>query len=95
MAIIKKLDSGSKTVTAEKCLRRIQMKIKRPRTSFFKIEAPEKKPIVIATKDGWWGLTAVFSSSIANAGNTYIVPISLWEAIKFTIKKKVNTRKVK
>ena len=46
------------------------MKMKSSRTSFFKIEAPDKKPIIILTKDGYWGLTAVFNSSIPNNGNT-------------------------
>ena len=71
------------------------MRMKSPRTSFFKIEAPDKKPIIILTKDGYWGLTAVFNSRIPNNGNTYIVPISLWEAIKYTLKKKSSVKRIK
>lgn len=71
------------------------MKMKSPRTSFFKIEAPDKKPIIILTKDGYWGLTAVFNSSIPNNGNTYIIPISLCEAIKYTLKKKSSVKRIK
>ena len=68
------------------------MRMKIPRTSFFKIEAPDKKPIIILTKNGYWGLTAILNSNIPNSGNTYITSISLWEAIKYILKKKSSVK---
>ena len=52
---------------------------------FFKITAPNVRPIVIVSPS-WAGLTAI-CDMVSNQEETYITPISLWEFIKYIIKK--------
>lgn len=52
---------------------------------FFKIEFPDGKYLVIVSKNGYAGLIKLIDF-VEDKENTYIVPISLFEFIKYTIK---------
>lgn len=51
---------------------------------FFKIKAPNKRPIVVITNNGWAGLIDIVDK-ISDQKDTYIAPISLWELIKYIV----------
>lgn len=51
---------------------------------FYKIKSPNAKSIVVASKNGWWGLTGV-CDKISEQNNSLIEPISLWKFIKYII----------
>lgn len=57
----------------------------------FKITFPNKESFIIANKKGWTGLARLLDyadfDSIPNPKETYIAPVSLWEFIKYIIKK--------
>lgn len=52
--------------------------------SFFKITSSQAKPIVVASKDGWFGLIEL-CRQISDKDNGCIEPISFWEFIKYII----------
>ena len=54
------------------------------RNKFFKIAFPNGKSVVVASKNGYAGLIGLVDS-VQDKENTYIIPISLFEFVKYTI----------
>ena len=54
---------------------------------FFKIIFSNRKPIVVVTKNDWAGLIGIVDKLDTAE---VIMPISLWEFIKYVVKKEIN-----
>lgn len=54
------------------------------KNEFFKIEFPNGKSIVVVSKNGYAGLIGLINC-VQDKENTYIIPISLFEFIKYII----------
>ena len=52
---------------------------------FFKIKFPDEKHIVVVSRNGYAGLIGLIDC-VKDKENTYIVPISMFEFIKHTLK---------
>lgn len=55
-------------------------------SKFFRITMPNGKSFVVISNNGWAGLIGLFDN-VEDEKNTYITPISLFEVIKYAIKK--------
>lgn len=51
---------------------------------FFKIKFPDGKSMVMESKNGWAGLIDI-ANAVKDKDNTYIVPISWLEFVKYII----------
>lgn len=54
------------------------------RNKFFKIAFPNGKSTVVVSKNGWAGLIDLVDG-VQDKENTYIIPLSLFEFIKYVI----------
>ena len=54
-------------------------------TKFFKIERPNKEPVVIFSKNSWSGLVGLIEH--IPDPDAYIVPMSWWKFIMYIIKR--------
>ena len=54
---------------------------------FFKVDFPNDKSIIVLNKNGWAELINVFNN-FTDASNIFITSLSIWEAIKYILKKK-------
>jgi hypothetical protein len=51
---------------------------------FFKIESPDREPIIVFSRSSWVGLISI-ADKISEADSTMITQISLWQAIKIIL----------
>ena len=51
---------------------------------FFKIESPDREPLIVFSRSSWVGLISI-ADKISEAEITMITPISLWQAIKIIL----------